>query len=74
MNDRVFLPVRNNTTEGFEMVEKFVDDLTAEDQKYLSQKAKLQQDPGNEEKLRKLLDKYLDKQPEPDDEEQKTAE
>ena len=67
MSRKVVLPVRNNTTEGFELVEKLEDELTAEDKKYLEKKAKLQAEAGNEEKLEKLLREYLKKQPEPDE-------
>lgn len=72
--DRVILPVRNTTLEGFELKEKFVKDLTKQDEKYLEQKAKLQAEPGNEDKLDKLLHDYLDKLPEPEGEDEKDAE
>lgn len=72
--DRVILPVRNNTQEGFELKEKFVKDLTKQDETYLAKKAKLQAELGNEEKLEKLLHDYLDKLPEPEEENQTSAE
>lgn len=67
MSRKLVLPIRNNTTEGFELTEVFEQDLTAEDKKYLEKKAKLQSEPGNEEKLEKLLRDYLKKQPEPEE-------
>lgn len=67
MSRKVVLPFRNDTTEGFEMGEKFEEELTAEDKKYLEKKAKLQEEPGNEEKLQKLLLDYVKKQPEPEE-------
>lgn len=67
MSRKVVLPVRNESTEGFELIEVFEQDLTTEDKKYLEKKAKLQSEPGNEEKLEKLLRDYLKKQPEPEE-------
>lgn len=64
--DRVILPVKNDTEEGFELREKFQVDLTDADKKYLEKKAKLQAEPGNEEKLEKLLQDYVKKQPDPE--------
>lgn len=64
--DRVILPVKNDSEEGFELQEKFQVDLTDADKKYLEKKAKLQQEPGNEEKLQKLLLDYVKKQPDPE--------